>query len=316
MGKGVVPSTDLWIGTAALTERDYVHDAIDRADLIVAIGHDTVEKPPFLMGSDGPTVIHVGYTPAHVEQVFFPHAEVIGDIEASLALLADRLAGGVPHAAALVPLRDEILRRTLAGADDGRFPITPQRLVADVRAVMPDDGIVALDNGMYKIWFARNYRARASNTLLLDNALATMGAGLPSAMMASLMYPRRRVLAVCGDGGFMMNSQELETAVRLGLNLVVLIVQDDAYGMIRWKQAVDGFPDHGLTFGNPDFVKYAEAFGAGGARVEAVDALGPALEAAFAAGGVHLISVPIDYTDNVRVLVEQLRDRVGTAEPS
>ena len=132
---------------------------------------------------------------------------------------------------------------------------------------MPDDGIVALDNGMYKIWFARNYRAPISNTLLLDNALATMGAGLPSAMMAAILYPQRRVLAVCGDGGFMMNSQEVETAVRLKLNVVVLILQDDAYGMIRWKQAVDDFPDYGLTFGNPDFVKYAEAYGATGSRV-------------------------------------------------
>ena len=123
---------------------------------------------------------------------------------------------------------------------------------------MPEDGIVCLDNGMYKIWFARNYRTHVANTLLLDNALATMGAGLPSAMMAAMLYPNRRVLAVCGDGGFMMNSQELETAVRLGLNLVVLILQDNAYGMIRWKQAADGFPDFGLTFGNPDFVEYAE----------------------------------------------------------
>ena len=130
--------------------------------------------------------------------------------------------------------------------------------------VMPPDGIVALDNGMYKIWFARNYRTPVSNTLLLDNALATMGAGLPSAMMAALIHPDRRVLAVCGDGGFMMNSQELETAVRLGLNLVVLILQDDAYGMIRWKQAVDKFPDFGMTFGNPDFVAYAQAYGAQG----------------------------------------------------
>ncbi len=142
--------------------------------------------------------------------------------------------------------------------------MTPQRIVADVRKVMPDDGIVTLDNGMYKIWFARNYRTPVSNTLLLDNALATMGAGLPSAMMAAMLYPDRRVLAVCGDGGFMMNSQELETAVRLNLNLVVLIVQDNAYGMIRWKQAVDNFADFGLTFGNPDFVKYAEAYGARG----------------------------------------------------
>ena len=129
---------------------------------------------------------------------------------------------------------------------------------------MPEDGIVCLDNGMYKIWFARNYRTHHANTLLLDNALATMGAGLPSAIMASLLHPERRVMAVCGDGGFMMNSQEFETAVRLKLNLVVMIVNDSAYGMIRWKQAVDGFPDFGLTFGNPDFVRYAESYGAKG----------------------------------------------------
>ena len=162
---------------------------------------------------------------------------------------------------------------------------------------------------MYKIWFARNYRTRVANTLLLDNALATMGAGLPSAMMAAMLYPNRRVLAVCGDGGFMMNSQELETAVRRKLNLVVLILEDSAYGMIRWKQAVDNFPDFGLTFGNPDFVKYAEAYGAKGARVEATDDLVPTLDAAFKAGGVHLVVVPIDYSENVRVLVDELKDR-------
>ena len=188
--------------------------------------------------------------------------------------------------------------------------MTPQRIVADVRKVMPDDGIVTLDNGMYKIWFARNYRTPVSNTLLLDNALATMGAGLPSAMMASMLHPDRRVLAVCGDGGFMMNSQELETAVRLSLNLVVLIVQDNAYGMIRWKQAVDDFTDFGLTFGNPDFVKYAEAYGARGTSVESTDQLVPTLNAAFEAGGVHLVTVPIDYSENVRVLVDELANRV------
>ena len=133
---------------------------------------------------------------------------------------------------------------------------------------MPEDGIVCLDNGMYKIWFARNYRTHVANTLLLDNALATMGAGLPSAIAAKLLNPERRVMAVCGDGGFMMNSQELETAVRLKLDLVVLIVEDSAYGMIRWKQAVDRFPDFGMTFGNPDFVAYAEAYGATGHRVD------------------------------------------------
>jgi acetolactate synthase I/II/III large subunit len=177
--------------------------------------------------------------------------------------------------------------------------------VHDVRQVMPEDGIVSLDNGMYKIWFARNYCTHVANTLLLDNALATMGAGLPSAIMAAMLYPDGRVLAVCGDGGFMMNSQEMETAVRLGLNLVVLILQDDAYGMIRW--AVDGFPDFGMTFGNPDFVAYANAYHAKGSRVESADGLVPALETAFQEGGVHLIVAPIDYTENIRVLIDELR---------
>jgi acetolactate synthase I/II/III large subunit len=316
MGKGVVAGrplgqpVDLWLGTAALSERDYVHEAIDRADVIVAIGHDTVEKPPFLMGPGGPTVIHVGYTPPNIEEVYFPHASVVGDIGPTLTMLADRLEGDLPHASALLPLRDGILAHISEGADDDRFPIVPQRIVADVRTVMPADGIVALDNGMYKIWFARSYRTPVSNTLLLDNALATMGAGLPSAMMAALTYPDRRVLAVCGDGGFMMNSQELETAVRLGLNLVVLILQDDAYGMIRWKQAVDEFVDFGMTFGNPDFVAYARAYGAQGSRVESTADLVPVLQSAFERGGVHLVVAPVDYSENTRVLVDELRNRV------
>ena len=171
-----------------------MHTAIDQADLIIAIGHDTVEKPPFMMGPGGPTVIHVGYSPANVEEVYSPQAAVVGDVGPSLSLLADRLEGELPNASALLPMRAGILARISAGAAEGRFPPTPQRIVADVRAVMPDDGIVALDNGMYKIWFARNYRAPISNTLLLDNALATMGAGLPSAMMAAILYPQRRVL--------------------------------------------------------------------------------------------------------------------------
>ena len=317
MGKGTVPGgADLYMGTAALSERDYVHEAIDAADLIVAIGHDTIEKPPFIMGPRGPRVIHVSYTPANVEQVYFPHAEVVGDVGPSLELLADRVEGKLHRAGALLALRDGILDRITARAEEGRFPPTPQRLVHDVRAVMPPDGIVALDNGMYKIWFARNYRTYVANTLLLDNALATMGAGLPSAMMAAMLYPERRVLAVCGDGGFMMNSQEMETAVRLGLNLVVLVLDDGAYGMIRWKQAVDAFPDFGMTFGNPDFVKYAESYGAQGHRVGATEDLVPTLEAAFRAGGVHLVATPIDYSENTRVLVDELREKLKVTEPA
>ena len=317
MGKGTVPGgSNLYMGTAALSERDYVHEAIDEADLIIAIGHDTIEKPPFIMGEGGPQVIHVSYTPANVEEVYFPHAEVVGDVGPSLELLADRLEGKLRNAGALLALRERILSRIADRATEDRFPPTPQRIVHDVRHVIPSDGIVCLDNGMYKIWFARNYRTYVANTLLLDNALATMGAGLPSAMMAKLLYPERRVLAVCGDGGFMMNSQELETAVRLGLDLVVLILNDSSYGMIRWKQAVDHFPDFGLTFGNPDFVKYAESYGAKGSRVTAVEDLIPTLEQAFEAGGVHLVDVPIDYSENTRVLIEELKNRAPELEPA
>jgi len=314
MGKGTVQGgSNLYMGTAALSERDYVHEAVDRADLIIAIGHDTIEKPPFIMGPKGPQVIHVSYTPANVEQVYFPQCEVVGDVGPSLELLADRVEGRLLHTGALLSLREGILNRISDRNKEDRWPVTPQRIVHDVRQVIPEDGIIALDNGMYKIWFARNYRTYVANTVLLDNALATMGAGLPSAMMASILYPERRVMAVCGDGGFMMNSQEMETAVRLKLNLVILILEDFAYGMIRWKQAVDGFPDFGLTFGNPDFVKYAESYGAKGSRVTSCDLI-PTLEAAFEGGGVHLVVVPIDYSENKRVLVDELRAKVKPVE--
>jgi acetolactate synthase-1/2/3 large subunit len=310
MGKGAVTgNSDLYLGTAALSERDYVHGAIEHADLIIAIGHDTVEKPPFLMGNSGPKVIYVGYVSATVEQVFHPDAEVIGDIGTTVTALADALQLRVKAAPEFFTLRDEIRAHLGERAEDARFPVIPQRLVHDVRKVVPEDGIVCLDNGMYKIWFARNYRTTVANTLLLDNALATMGAGLPSAIAAKCINPDKRVLAVCGDGGFMMNSQELETAVRLKLDLVVLIIEDFAYGMIRWKQAVDHFADYGMTFGNPDFVAYAHSYGAHGHRIKVTSELIPTLEAAFTKGGVHLVAVPTDYSENMRVLVEELGNR-------
>ncbi|KAA0972139.1 acetolactate synthase large subunit [Aureimonas fodinaquatilis] len=316
MGKGAVNGgSNLYMGTAALSEGDYVHEAVERADLIVSIGHDTVEKPPFLMKSaGGPKVVHIGYQSATVEQVYHPDIEVIGDIGATVEGLGERLEGRLTADEGMLDLRQKILAHINDRAEESRFPITPQRIVHDVRKVMPEDGIVCLDNGMYKIWFARNYRTHIANTLLLDNALATMGAGLPSAMMAAMLYPQRRVMAVCGDGGFMMNSQEIETAMRLGLNLVVVILNDSAYGMIRWKQAVDGFPDFGMSFGNPDFVQYAQSYGAKGTRVSKVEDLVPTLEAAFSQGGVHIVDVPIDYSENTRVLVDELRNRTPDVE--
>ena len=190
-----------------------------------------------------------------------------------------------------------------------RFPCYPQRVVKMVRDVMPDDGIICLDNGVYKIWFARNYRAHQPNTVLLDNALATMGAGLPSAMAAHMVHPDRKVLAVCGDGGFMMNSQELETAVREKMNIAVLILNDNSYGMIRWKQANMGFDDWGLQYGNPDFVKYVESYGGIGHRVESAEMLPGILETALTTPGVHLIDCPVDYVDNDRILNREIKEQ-------
>jgi acetolactate synthase I/II/III large subunit len=309
MGKGAVDGgSELYLGTAALSENDYVHDAIDQADVIIAVGHDTIEKPPFLMSNKRLNVIHVGFIPASVEEVYFPQHEVIGDIAGGLDQLGDRLEGKLEHDLAFfLELRKDILRRVNEGSDDARFPPIPQRLVRDVRRALPDDGIVALDNGMYKIWFARGYRTHLANTILLDNALATMGAGLPSGMMAALMDRQKKVITVAGDGGFMMNSQELETAVRLGLNLVVLVLEDHGYGMIRWKQGAAGFQDWGLGFNNPEFVKYAESYGARGVRVNKTEDLLPTLQKALAEGGVQLVVCPIDYSVNQRVLVDELK---------
>ena len=207
----------------------------------------------------------------------------------------------------MLKARKAEVEHTASLSGDARFPIYPPYLVQQIRDAMPDDGIICLDNGVYKIWFARNYPARQANTVLLDNALATMGAGLPSAMASAMVYPGRKVMAICGDGGFMMNSQEMETAVRLGLNVTVLILNDGSYGMIRWKQANMGFKDWGLTYGNPDFVKYAEAYGASGHRVENAGHLPELLKQCLDTPGVHLIDCPVDYSDNDQILNKDIK---------
>jgi acetolactate synthase I/II/III large subunit len=308
MGKGVVDEGhELFIGNAALSDNDFLHRAIAKSDLIINVGHDVVEKPPFFMRDDNLRVIHINFSSAVVDPVYFPQIEVVGDIANSIWRIKERLVTqGHWDFDHFRTVQERLSSHILDGSNDERFPMYPQRLVADVRSVMPDDGIVALDNGVYKIWFARNYRARRPNTVLLDNALATMGAGLPSAMAAHLVYPQRRVTAVCGDGGFMMNSQELETAMRLKMNLVVVILRDDAYGMIKWKQANMRFENWGLDYGNPDFVKYAESYGASGHRVSAAAEFAPLLEACHERGGVHVIDVPVDYSENDRILNHEI----------
>jgi acetolactate synthase-1/2/3 large subunit len=325
LGKGVVNEDHpLFMGCAALSAGDFVHRAIEAADLILNVGHDVIEKPPFFMrppggaleptqgadvepvtASKGTQVIHISFRSAEVDPVYFPQLEVIGDVANAIWRIKNALSENKQVGWDLARMREVKKHHDASigeGRDDDRFPIYPQRLVADIRAAMPDDGIVALDNGVYKIWFARNYAARRPRTVLLDNALATMGAGLPSAMGARMVNPDVPVLAVCGDGGFMMNSQELETAVRLKLNVACLVINDSSYGMIRWKQANMGFEDWGLTYGNPDFVKYAESYGAIGHRVESAAGLRAILDTALSQPGVHLIDCPVDYSENDEIL--------------
>ncbi len=300
MGKGVIDERHAqYMGTAALSANDSVHNAVAAADLIINVGHDVVEKPPFFMSADGFKVLHISFASAEVDAIYFPQLEVVGDIANAIWQIKESIH--VQDHWDFSTFRDvqkKVEQHTTENSDDPRFPLCPQRLVSDVRAAVPDNGIICLDNGMYKIWFARNYKAYQPNTILLDNALATMGAGLPSAIGASFVYPDRKILAICGDGGFMMNSQELETAVRTGRDVTTLVLCDDSYGMIRWKQGDAGFPDWGLEFGNPDFVAYAESYGAKGYRVEKTDDLRTILDTCLSEGGVNLIECPIDYSEN------------------
>ncbi|MBQ40844.1 MAG: acetolactate synthase large subunit [Gemmatimonadetes bacterium] len=308
MGKGVVDERHpLFLGNAALSSNDPLHCAIDRADLIINVGHDVVEKPPFFMQGDKLQVIHINFSSAAVDQVYFPQLEVIGDVGNSIWQLMLRI-DRQPHwnFSYYMKVKEWIDEIRDTGIDEPSFPVVPQRLVADVRRAMPDDGIICLDNGVYKIWFALNYRAHEPNTVLLDNALATMGAGLPSAMAARLVEPDKKIMAICGDGGFMMNSQELETAVRLEMDLVVLVLRDDGYGMIKWKQGDMGFPNWGLDYGNPDFVKYAESYGAHGHRIGSTAELLTTLTVCLDAKGVHLIEIPVDYSGNQDLLEKEL----------
>lgn len=311
MGKGVVDEFHpLCLGTAALSDNDYLHCAIERADLIINVGHDIIEKPPFFMHKDKTKVIHINFLPSDVDATYFPQLDIVGDIACNLKSLT-RLSTKQEHWDFSYYMRiiEESQEHIKKYFKDDRFPILPQRALKDIRDVLPKDGILTLDNGIYKIWFSRNYKCSQPNTLLLDNALATMGAGLPSAMAAKMVYPEKKVISISGDGGFMMNSQELETAVRLNLDLVVIILNDNAYGMIKWKQEGMGFENFGLDYSNPDFVQYAQSFGAFGYRPDSCDAFVSILHKAINSKGVHLIDLPVDYSLNHLILNELLQNK-------
>jgi acetolactate synthase-1/2/3 large subunit len=304
LGKGVVDErSPLCLGTAALSANDCVHSAIDASDLIINIGHDIIEKPPFFMTKGGFEVISINFFAANVDEVYFPQLEIVGDISNSVSHLTRHLEKQDHWDFSFsLKIKKSLDASIEEGALDNTFPVQPPRLVSIVRNAMPSDGIISLDNGLYKIWFTRNYTAHEPNTILLDNSLASMGAGLPAAMASKIVYPDKKVMAICGDGGFMMNSQELETAVRLNMDLIVLIINDSAYGMIKWKQQDMGFDDFGLDFRNPDFVKYAESYGASGHRIKKTEDLEPLINDCCNTPGVHVIDTPVDYSRNNELL--------------
>lgn len=312
MGKGVVDEHhQQYLGTAALSSGDYLHCAVEKADLIINFGHDIIEKPPYVPDNGKTKVIHVNFEPAQIDDIYAPDLEVIGDIANAAWQLSEVVE---PQAkwdfAPFYTVKKALEAEIAKDASVARVPLTPQRVVFETGEGVQKDGIIALDNGMYKIWFARNHKVSFPNTLLLDNALATMGAGLPSAIAAKLLHPEKQVVAVVGDGGLLMDLGELETAKRLNLNLTVVVLNDNGFGMIKWKQEAEGFKDFGLSFGNPDFMRLAESFGGVGHRVTRAGELTELLKKSHEAGGLHVIEVPMDYSENDRVLTKGLAAKV------
>jgi acetolactate synthase I/II/III large subunit len=306
MAKGCVPwHSELALGTIGLQMRDAISCGFDRADLVVTAGYDPVEYAPRLWNADRQkTIVHLDFTPAEVDEHYQPAVEVVADVREALDLLGDLVSvrrDPTPTRA----LHEWILAELESGSTDSAFPVTPQRALHDLRQVLRPDDIVVSDVGAHKLWVARLFQALEPNTVIISNGFAAMGIGLPGAMAATLLHPDRRVVTVTGDGGLLMNIQELETAVRLDLKLVILLFRDDAYGVIRWKQLTRYGRESGVAFGNPDFVALARSFGARGERVQSADELIPALEAAFAGRGPCLIDVPIDYRENLK-LTERL----------
>lgn len=298
MGKGVVPDDCSYsLFATGIHARDYVNCGIDGADLIITIGYDIVEYPPYLWNSTlDKQIINIDFVESVPDRYFNPTVEVIGDIASSIR----ELAASIPEKREF-PIFEHtrnFIKEKINGAARKSYPPIPQAVVQSVRKVLGREDIITLDNGIYKLWFARLYKTYAPNTVLLDNALATMGAGLPSGITAKLLHPERRVLAICGDGGFMMNCQELETAIRYEIPVVVLILNDNGFGFIKWKQKKMHFENFGLNYGNPDFSLFARSFGAVGIRIKEDDDLAEVLEKAFSLNKVAVIECPIDYSVN------------------
>ena len=324
MGKGAIDDrSHLSLMAVGLQARDHVLSGFDRADLVVCVGYDLVEYAPARWNPDGTKrIVHIDTQPAEVDAQYRPEVELIGDIDGTLArLLTAVLPRGISGRDAAerheaketlvhADLRNALLADLAAGAASEAMPITPQRAIADLREALGPEDIVVSDVGAHKVWVARLYQAYEPNTVIISNGFAAMGISLPGAIAAKLVHPERKVVALCGDGGFLMNSQELETATRIGANVTVVVWRDDGYGLIDWKQRNEFGRPFGVEFGNPDFVAFARSFGIAGFRPETAADLLPTLRRALDVEGPALVEVPIDYRENLR-LTERLGALAG-----
>ncbi|GAA2599471.1 acetolactate synthase large subunit [Actinomadura fulvescens] len=312
-GKGVFPDDHRnALGAVGFMRHDYVNFGFDEADVIIAVGYELQEFDPVKVNPKvDKKIIHIHQFPAEVDDHYPVEVGIQGDISRSLRALAesvhrrfDTLPSGTGGTGRKI--RDLMAGELRDGRSESGFPLSPRRVVADIREAMGREDIVLADTGAVKMWMARMYPTYEPNTLLVSNGLSSMGFAVPGALAAKLAHPDRRVLAATGDGAFLMNSQELETAVRENIPITVLIWEDDAYGLIEWKMDLELGRNSHIKFGNPDFVKYAESFGAKGYRVTAADELLPTLQKALADDGVSVITVPVDYSHNLR-----LTDKLG-----
>lgn len=301
MGKGVIRYTHpLALWTVGLQQRDYISCGFDRTDLVIAVGYDLIEFSPKKWNPDGTIpIVHVGAEPAEIDSSYIPKTEVVGDISDSLIEIlrrADRQGKPDPYG---VELRPQIRADYEEYAKDEHFPLRPQKLIYDLRDVLASEDIVISDVGAHKMWMARHYHCDRPNTCLISNGFAAMGIAIPGALAAKLVYPDRHVVAVTGDGGFMINMQELETALRLGVAFTTIIFNDGGYGLIEWKQQQYYGEASFIKFGNPDFVRLAESMGLKGYRVESSADFMPCLKTALAQDVPTIVDCPIDYKENL-----------------
>lgn len=309
MSKGVVPfKHPMALGSVGLQSNDYISCGFEHADLIICVGYDLVEYHPYLWH---PTrdrkIVHIDGSHAEVDESYNVEVGVVGDIKHSLMRI-EKLA--TPHQGHLMrPLREALINEMNTHRDDTSFPVKPQKLIWDLRTVMDLEDIVVCDVGAHKMWMARMFRCEHPNTCIISNGFASMGIAVPGAIAAKLVHPELTVVAVTGDAGFMMNSQELETAVRLNTPIVVLIWNDNGLGLIEWKQMTTFGRSSHIRFGNPDFVKYAESFGAKGYRVEKTEDLPTILKDAIESKQVCVIDCPVDYRENLK-LTEKMGEMV------